>query len=57
MMVRMIIHSNRIHLENHTIPLLRKFEPDKRNRLEGNSALSASVIIFRFFGIFKLFLA
>ena len=51
-MVRMMIHSKRIHLDSQTAALLNKLDPDKMNKLEGNSALSASVITALFRGIF-----
>ena len=54
-MVRMIIHSKRIQRDSHTAALLIKFVPDKMNKLEGNSALSASVITALFRGILIAF--
>lgn len=47
MIVRMIIHSKTIQRTNQTAALLKGFVPDKMKRLEGNSALSASVITAR----------
>ena len=47
-----MIHSKRIHLDSQTAALLNKLDPDKMNKLEGNSALSASVITALFRGIF-----
>ena len=55
MIVRMIIHSKRIQRDSHTAALLTKFVPDKMNKLEGNSALSASVITALFRGILIAF--
>ena len=51
MIVRMMIHSKTIHLESQTAALLNGLAPESRNKLEGNSALSASVITARLRGI------
>ena len=51
MIVKMIIHSKTIHLTSQTAALLKQFVPDRMNKLEGNSALSLSVITALFRGI------
>ena len=51
MIVKMIIHSKTIHLTSQTAALLKQFVPDRMNKLEGKSALSASVITALFRGI------
>ena len=53
MIVNMMIHSKTIHLASQTAALLKGFVPESRNRLEGNSALSWSVITARLRGIFQ----
>ena len=54
MIVSMIIHSKTIHRTSQTAALLKGFVPESRNKLEGSSALSASVITARFRGIFAI---
>ena len=49
----MIIHSKTIHRTSQTAALRNGLVPESMNKLEGNSALSASVITARFRGMIE----
>ena len=53
MIVKMIIHSKTIHRTSQTAALRNGLVPESMNKLEGNSALSASVITARFRGMIE----